>query len=92
MTLQELANKGFKEVIALSYGYMSTGIFSHYEPFSNLREITFDLLKFDNGLIILDHKWLFFLDEDNEDFYIEDGKAYVNDPELKEAPNDDDYL
>ena len=90
MTLQEIADLGFKEVHVLSYGYESAGLFSHYEPFGNsVRELIFSIHKWSDGDIDLDHKWLFFINQNNEDFSIKDGKVYCNDPELKEYPNND---
>ena len=44
MTLKEVIDLGYKEVIAKSYGYQETGLFGHYEPFGNTaREIKFDI-------------------------------------------------
>lgn len=87
MTLEEIAYMGFTEVHVKSYGYESAGIFSHYEPFGNTpREIVFKLVG-DGKYFDLEHRWLFFINENKEDFYIEDGKAWCFDPDLKEVPS-----
>lgn len=91
MTLQEAVKQcDCTYVHVLSYGYMSSGIFSHYEPFGNsAREILFDIAIWDDGDIDLVHKRFFFLNEKDEDFYIKDNVIYCNDPELKEVPDND---
>lgn len=91
MTLKQIADMGFKEVHVKSYGYESAGLFSHYEPFGNkAREFVFKLavLEFDDETYIdLEHRWLFFINENKEDFYIKDDQAWCDDPELKEVPS-----
>lgn len=86
LKLNELVRMGFKEVHVLSYGYESAGIFSHYEPFGKKREFIFKIVPLKSGAY-LEHKWLFFINEDEEYYYVKDGQAYCDDPELKECPD-----
>lgn len=88
------------EVTVHSYGYTTSGVFGHYEPFKVKHEFTFVLDWFeeiDEPLFWLRHvtycgkSFLHFACEDKELFWKdEQGRWYCNDPELKEDPDDND--
>ena len=85
MTLKEIIDLGYKEVIAKSYGYQEMGLFGHYEPFGNsAREIKFDINKDD---CTLNHKIFWFANEEQEYYYIENNIAYCRDPDLWAKPD-----
>lgn len=79
MTFKEILQKGVTEVIVRSYGYQVVGIFGHYEPFGNkAREFKFKVTP--DGL---EHSWLWFKNENDEHFEIdESGVCTCFDPEL----------
>ena len=79
MTFKEILQKGVTEVIVTSYGYQVVGIFGHYEPFGNkARKIKFKVTS--DGL---EHSWLWFENENDEHFEIdENGVCTCFDPEL----------
>lgn len=88
MTLKEIIDLGYTEVIAKSYGYQETGIFGHYEPFGNkAREIKFDIDKDD---CTLNNKTFWFGNEEQEYYYIENNVAYCRDPYLYARPDYED--
>ena len=85
MTLKEVIDLGYKEVIAKSYGYQETGLFGHYEPFGNTaREIKFDI---DKHYCTLNHEIFWFENEEQEYYYIENNIAYCRDPALLAKPD-----
>ena len=85
MTLKEVIDLGYKEVIAKSYGYQETGLFGHYEPFGNTaREIKFDINKDD---CTLNHEIFWFENEEQEYYYIENNVVYCRDPSLWAKPD-----
>ena len=85
MTFQEILKSGHDEVRVLSYGYTERSSFSsHFEPFKNKRCFIF---KIDKYFGILTHKWLFFKNEEDEDFYEKDGKLFCDDPDLWARPD-----
>lgn len=88
MTFKEICEKGVTEVIVQSYGYTERGIFnSHFEPFKHLREFKFTVHSYSRGFI-LDHKWLYFEDENSENFeFDENGRCICFDPELWSSVN-----
>lgn len=73
--------KNYKEIIVLSYGYMQySRIFgNHYEPFAHKRQIKFTIKNGDFYNPTFDFEELH---PENLYFYIEDGKVYVDDPEI----------
>jgi hypothetical protein len=79
MTFKEILQKGVTEVIVTAYGYQVAGIFDHYEPFGNrARKLKFKVTP--DGL---EHSWLWFENENNEHFEIdENGTCTCFDPEL----------
>lgn len=89
MTLKELVQQGIKQVIVISYGYESAGVFSHFEPFRNKRRFIFDIIRIGKNEFYLRHDWLFFVENEDDiefDIVTEDGVqyGYIYDPDLKE--------
>lgn len=84
MTFKEIVEKGITEVIVKSYGYEVPGIFGHYEPFGNSgRTIRFKVI---HGK--LEHPWLYFTNENDEHFEIdENGVCTCFDPDLWATSN-----
>ena len=85
MTFEEVLKSTFTEVKVRSYGYDVVGLFPHYEPFGNsARTITFKIDRLNKELC---HKWLYFNNEHDEVFEIEDGMLTCFDPELWARPD-----
>lgn len=81
---KDLYDLGFRTVVVLSYGYTEISyIGSHFEPFKHRRELKFTIDK-DGDLY---NRTFWFANESKEDFYIKDGIAYCNDPELYSRPD-----
>ena len=53
MTLKEIINLGYTEVIVKASGYQEVGIFGCWQPFRNIRSITF---KINPDMMILEHR------------------------------------
>lgn len=77
--IENLANT---KVLVDSYGYTEKSGFSkHFEPFKHKRTFEF---RFEVGgeMVYLEHNWLTFDNEYDEQFYFEDGHWHCDDPEL----------
>lgn len=69
-----------EEVTVLSYGYMERNLFTeHFEPFKNKRTFKFSI---DFNFASLDHPWLYFEQEEDEEYVISEGKIICDDPDL----------
>ena len=72
MTLKEIINLGYTEVIVKASGYQEVGIFGCWQPFRNIRSITF---KINPDMMILEHRTFWINNEETLDYIIEDDKA-----------------
>lgn len=77
--IENLANT---KVLVDSYGYTEKGMLSqHFEPFKHKRTFEFEFDVF-GEMVYLNHSWLTFDNEYDEQFYFEDGHWRCDDPEL----------
>ena len=68
MTLKEIINLGYTEVIVKASGYQEVGIFGCWQPFRNIRSITF---KINPDMMILEHRTFWINNEETLDYIIE---------------------
>jgi len=92
MTWTDVVRSGATEVIIESWGYIEGRVFPHFEPFKNKRNLKFKIHRFDDGDAYLEYpNNTFYLRESEIDLHYElreDGKIYVDDPEIR---SDIDY-
>lgn len=79
MTLKEVIELGYTKVIVKASGYQETGVLGCWQPFRNIRSITFSI---DPEFIGLDHKTFWVKRPKDQDYYIEDGQAILYEPDL----------
>ena len=79
MTLKEIINLGYTEVIVKASGYQEVGIFGCWQPFRNIRSITF---KINPDMMILEHRTFWINNEETLDYIIEDDKAILYEPDV----------
>lgn len=79
MTLQEIIDLGYTTVTAKVSGYQETGIFGCWQPFRNIRSITF---KINPDMMILEHRTFWINSEETLDYIIEDDKAILYEPDV----------
>lgn len=79
MTLKEIIDLGYTEVIVKASGYQEVGIFGCWQPFKNIRSITF---KINPKFMDIEHRTFWINDAENEDYYIENGKVILWEPDL----------
>lgn len=80
LSFSEILERGFKTVIVQAYGYQEGRVMPSWQPFRTRRNITFKV----NPVGYLEHQ-TFILMENEEDLeYIlkDDGKVYLNDPDI----------
>lgn len=79
MTLKEVIELGYTEVIVKASGYQETGVFGCWQPFRNIRSITFSI---DAEFMDLDHKTFWVKRPKDQYYYIEDGQVILYEPDL----------
>lgn len=79
MTLEEVIDLGYTEVIVKTSGYQEVGIFGCWQPFRNIRSITF---KIDPEYMDLDHRTFWINNAKEQDYYIEDNQVILFEPDM----------
>lgn len=83
MNIKEVVALGYREVLAKVDGYMEGRIFPTWQPFSRPKLIKFTIIDCGRDMYVLDNKTFILQDdEDDLDFYENNGKVYVDYPEV----------
>ena len=79
MTLKQIIDLGYSEVIVKASGYQEVGILGCWQPFKTIRNIVF---KINPDMMILEHRTFWINSEETLDYIIEDNKAILYEPDM----------
>lgn len=79
MTLKQIIDLGYSEVVVKASGYQEAGIFGCWQPFRNIRNIVF---KINPDMMILEHQTYWINGEETLNYIIEDDKAILYEPDV----------
>ena len=79
MKLKEIIDLGYTEVVVKTSGYQEPGLFGCWQPFRHIRSIVF---KIDSEFMDLYHPTFWISNVKNEDYYIEDDKICLYEPDM----------
>lgn len=83
LTFKQVIELGYTKVYAICYGYTEGRILGHYEPFRNPKTIVFYICPLGGGDGYLNNTTFILRDnEDSLDYYLKDGRVYVDDPDI----------
>ena len=79
MTLKEIINLGYTEVIVKASGYQEVGIFGCWQPFKSIRSITF---KINPEFMDIENRTFCINNAEREDYEIKDNQVILWEPDV----------
>ena len=79
MTLKEIINLGYTEVIVKASGYQEVGIFGCWQPFKSIRSITF---KINPEFMDIENRTFWINNAERQNYEIKDNQVILWEPDV----------